>query len=124
MDRSETRILVVEDEFQVRTLLLRILDQEGYATLSAGNAEDALEILDREEISLILLDLRMPGPTDGEDLLFLLRDRGDDVPIIVVSAWVDDEVLTDQPSCVHAVLKKPIQFSELTTSIRKALAAV
>ena len=110
MTPSEVKILVVEDEFQVRTLLLRILDQEGYVTLSAGNAEDALIILDREEVSLVLLDLRMPGPTDGEDLLFTIRDRGDDVPVIVVSAWVDDEVLVDQPDCVHAVLKKPIQF--------------
>ena len=123
MTTSEAKILVVEDEFQVRTLLLRILDQEGYATLSAGNAGDALTILDREEVNLILLDLRMPGPIDGEDLLFTIRDRGDDVPIIVVSAWVDDEVLVDQPDCVHAVLKKPIQFSELCATVREALPA-
>ena len=123
MTQPDAKILVVEDEFQVRTLMLRILDQAGYATLSAGNAEDALIILDREKVSLILLDLRMPGPIDGEDLLFRIRDRGDDVPVIVCSAWVDDEILLDQPDCVYAVLKKPIQFKELCSTVRDALAA-
>jgi DNA-binding NtrC family response regulator len=118
---SDSKILVVEDEFQVRALLLRILSNEGYEPISAGNAQDALDILGKETVDLILLDLRMPGPTDGEDLLFLLRDRGDEVPIIVVSAWVDDEVMLDQPDCIYAVLKKPIQFAELIDTVQRAL---
>ena len=74
--------------------------QEGYQVLSASNAQDALEVLATETVNLILLDLRMPGPTDGEDLLYVLRDRGDDVLIIVVSAWIDFDLLIDQPDCV------------------------
>ncbi len=123
MTASDAKILVVDDEFQVRALLQRVLDLEGYTTLSAANADDALTMLDREPVDLILLDLRMPGPLDGEELLFALRDTGNDVPIIVISAWVDEEVLADQPDCVHAVLKKPLQLTELCSTVRDALHA-
>ena len=122
MDQSAPQILVVEDEDQVRNLFIRILAQEGYEAVPARHAEQALELLGQGPFDLVLLDLRMPGPTDGEDLLFMLRDQGDEVPIIVVSAWVDDEVTLDNPDCVYAVLKKPIQFHELIDTVRQALA--
>ena len=48
----------------------------------------------------------MPGQADGKDLLYLLRDRGDDIPNVIVSGWVDDDATREQPDCVHAVLKK------------------
>ena len=121
MSTSNFTVLVVEDEFQVRTLFVRLLLQEGYQVLSASNAQDALDILDKEKVDLILLDLRMPGPTDGEDLLYLLRDRGDDVQIIVVSAWIDFDLLIDQPDCVYAVLEKPVQFAKLLDTAAQAL---
>ena len=117
MSASNYKILVVEDEFQVRTLFVKLLLQEGYQVLSASNAQDALEILASEKVDLILLDLRMPGPTDGEDLLYALRDRGDDVLIIVVSAWIDFDLLIDQPDCVFAVLEKPVQFHKLLETV-------
>ena len=50
-----------------------------------------------------LLDLHMLGPADGEDFLFLLRDRGDELPIIIVSGWVDKATTSNQPDCVDAV---------------------
>ena len=121
MTDENARILVVEDEEQVRTLLLRLLDQEGYETVEARNADEALEILNQQTFDLILLDLRMPGRTNGEDLLFMVRDRGDDVPIIIISAWVDDEMIQNQPECVYAILKKPIRLEEFKTTVQQAL---
>ena len=50
-----------------------------------------------------------------------LRDQGDEIPIIVVSGWVDDETIANQPDCVHAVLKKPIQREHLLKTIDLAL---
>ena len=122
MNPAEHRILVVEDEAQVRTLMMRVLEEEGYQAVPASDATQALEILDQGPVDLVLLDLRMPGPTDGEDLLFMLRDRGDEVPIVVVSAWVDDDVVNEQPDCVYAVLKKPVPLAELLLTVRQALA--
>ena len=67
-----------------RRLILKVIEQQCYAGLAAADAGQALEMLDQHDVDLVLLDLHMPGPADGEDLLFL-RDRGDEVPIIIVS---------------------------------------
>ena len=105
-----------------RRLILKVIEQHGYAGLAATDAGQALEMLDQHDVDLVLLDLHMPGPTDGEDLLFLLRDRGDEVPIISVSGWVDEATTSNQPDCVHAVLKKPVRVEELTDTVRQVLA--
>ena len=116
------KILVVDDDEAVRRLILTVVDREGYVGLAAADAGRALELLDQHSVALVLLDLHMPGPADGEDLLFLLRDRGDEVPIIIVSGWVDDEATLNQPDCVHAVLKKPVRIEDLADTIRQVMA--
>lgn len=115
-------LLVVDDDAQVRSFILRVLEKEGYRVLLASDAGSALDILDGNDIGLVLLDLHMPGPADGEDLLFLLRDRGDDMPIIIVSGYVDDDATDHHPDCVHAVLKKPVHIEELVSKVREVLA--
>lgn len=117
-----SKILVVDDDDAVRRLILNVMALEGYSGYGAEDAGRALQILDQQDVDLILLDLHMPGPADGEDLLFLLRDRGDEVPIIIVSGWVDDEATINQPDCVHAVLKKPVRIEELAETVRQVLA--
>lgn len=63
----------------------------------------------------------MPGQADGKDLLYLLRDRGDDIPIVIVSGWVDDDATREQPDCVHTVLKKPVAVETLLSTVRQVL---
>ena len=70
---------------------------------------------------LILLDLHRPGDLDGEEFLFMAHDEGDNIPIIIVSGWVDDEAAIHQPDCVYAVIKKPIQSGLLLTRVREVL---
>jgi DNA-binding response OmpR family regulator len=118
---SHHHLLVVDDDDQVRRLLVSVLQREGFAVESAMDAEEALQLLDQGAFDLMLLDLHMPGPADGEDLLYLLRDRGDAVPIIVVSGWVDDEAVLNHPDCVQAVVKKPINIQELLDIVRRHL---
>jgi CheY-like chemotaxis protein len=115
-------ILVVDDDDSVRGLLVTVIERLGYTPVAAEDAGRALQLLDQHDVDLVLLDLHMPGPADGEDLLFLLRDRGDEVPIVIVSGWVDDEATIHQPDCVHAVLKKPIRVDQLTDTVRQVLA--
>ena len=115
------RLLVVEDEESVRTLFIRLLERAGYEPIPAENAEDALTLLDHETVDLVLLDLHMPGPVSGEDLLFRLRDQGDSVPIVIISGWVDDEITSNKPDCVHAVLKKPVHAVSFIETVQQAL---
>lgn len=119
-----SHLMVVDDDDQVRRLLVSVLEREGFEVSAASDAQQAIELLDRRPIDLMLLDLHMPGPADGEDLLYLLRDRGDAVPIIVVSGWVDEEVVANRPDCVQAVIKKPINLQVLVATVRGALRPV
>lgn len=121
MTEETARILVVEDEAPVRDLLEEVLSRAGYETVPAPDAGRALDVLDQDDIDLVLLDLHMPGPADGEDLLFLLRDRGDEVPIIIVSGYVDDDTASNHPDCVHAVIKKPIQIEGFLNTVKRVL---
>ena len=111
----------MEDEESVRTLFIRLLERAGYEPIPAENAEDALTLLDHETVDLVLLDLHMPGPVSGEDLLFRLRDQGDSVPIVIISGWVDDEITSNKPDCVHAVLKKPVHAVSFIETVQQAL---
>jgi DNA-binding NtrC family response regulator len=115
-------ILVVDDEPIICDLLTLFLRPEGYEVLTAGSVEQALNHIDSRQIDLILLDLRMPGDRDCEDLLFLLRDRGSEVPIIIVSGWVDDEAVAAHPDCVHGVLRKPVTRDALLAMVQQAMA--
>ena len=117
------QILVVEDDGYVRTLVVKILSQRGYTAVPAVNAWQAMDVLQRQHIDLIVLDLRMPGPVDGEQLLFALRDEGNEVPIVVVSGWVDDDLSENPPDCVHAVMKKPIDIDQFASTVEEALQA-
>lgn len=117
----QKKILVVDDDAYVRTLVVKILNGRGYLALPAGDAWQAMDQLQQYNIDLIVLDLRMPGPVDGEQLLFTLRDQGSDVPVIVLSGWVDDDILNSPPNCVHAVLKKPINVDSFAETVASVL---
>ncbi|MGY8823348.1 MAG: response regulator [Candidatus Latescibacterota bacterium] len=121
MNPSKHPILIVEDETPIRTLLARLLEGAGYETVQASSAEAALSEIRHRQFALILLDLHMPGQIDGEEFLYQMRDSGHDVPIIVVSGWVDDDVADHHPDSVYAVLKKPIQNTKLIATVREAL---
>ena len=106
---SEQTILIVEDEPAIRQLIARILETDGFQSEQVESADAALERLRERRYDLILLDLHMPGDLDGEEFLFMVRDEGDNVPIIIVSGWVDDEAAIHQPDCVYAVIKSPFR---------------
>lgn len=115
-------ILVVDDDPYVRTLVVKLLVEEGYSAVPASNAWQAMDQMQQQPVDLVILDLRMPGPVDGEQLLFTLRDQGNNVPIIVLSGYVDDEANRFPPDCVHAVLKKPIRVEHFTETVARVLA--
>ena len=79
------RILVVEDDAHTRKLMCAVLSQHGYDPLSACDGVEALEMLDRHHVDLIVLDLMMPR-MDGYELTEQLRRGGSDIPILMVTA--------------------------------------
>ena len=91
------------------------------ALIRADRKGQAMDQLQQHNMDLIVLDLRMPGPVDGEQLLFALRDQGNDVPVVVLSGWVDDGIRDAPPDCVRAVLKKPIKIDSFVATVDSVL---
>jgi CheY-like chemotaxis protein len=115
---SQTTILVVENEVSNRILVERVLSTRGYRCLSASNGQEALDILDREKVDLILTDLFMPV-LDGYRTTQLIRARPHlaNVPIVAVTAFaLHDEIeIAKQIGCTEYLTKpfKPRQLLEV-----------
>ncbi|MBO0602962.1 response regulator transcription factor [Sporosarcina sp. E16_3] len=89
MSSSIKKILIVDDEQPIRTLLEYNLKQAQYATITAADGEEAVVKAEIEKPDLILLDLMLPK-MDGIDVCKTLRQRGLDIPIIMLTAKGDE----------------------------------
>ena len=79
------QILVVDDDKNTRRLLQAVLENEGYRVLTAQNGEEALALMDRQHIDLVVLDIMMPK-MDGYEFTATLRNCNNHLPILMVSA--------------------------------------
>ena len=79
------QILVVEDDANSRRLMETVLRQHGYEPFTARDGVEALEVMDRKHIDLIVLDIMMPR-MDGYEFTETLRQSGSDIPILMVTA--------------------------------------
>ena len=78
-------ILVVDDDKNTRRLLRAVLEAENYTVSTAGDGEEALAVMDREHVDLVVLDIMMPR-MDGYEFTSLLRAANSDLPILMVTA--------------------------------------
>ncbi len=115
------RLLVVDDDPDVRLSLERALRLAGYAVTTAVHGGDALDCLARAPVDLIVLDVLMPM-VDGFDTCRRLRERGDATPILVLTArdTVDDRV-TGLEVGADDYLVKPFALRELLARVRALL---
>ena len=91
-------VLVVEDEFLIRTMVSDDLREAEYEVIEACNADEALAILrSGAGVDLIFSDVRMPGTLDGLELLAMVRARDPAFPVVITSGhlphdtWFDDD---------------------------------
>jgi two-component system response regulator (stage 0 sporulation protein F) len=80
------KILVVDDDEAIRTLLQAELQDEGYEVTIATNARDALKIVENEPLDLVILDIRMPG-MDGLEALPRILGIKEGLPVILNTAY-------------------------------------
>jgi two-component system nitrogen regulation response regulator NtrX len=118
----EGRVLVVDDDPGVRKVLNKILTSAGYGVTEAGDAFHALDLLDANPPDAALLDIRMPG-MDGLGLMENLRQRGLEIPVVVLTGH-GDEFTAQQ--CLDAgaasYLTKPPDRADLLLAVRGAVA--
>ena len=79
------RILIVEDNENLQKLYSAILKSNGYTTLSAYNGEEALKVLEKQHVDLMILDVMMPV-MNGYELTDILRQGGSELPILMITA--------------------------------------
>ena len=84
-----TKILVVDDDLRLRSLLERYLVEQGYQVRSVANFEQMLRLMEREHFHLLVLDLMLPGE-DGLSICRKLRQQENEIPIIMLTAKGDE----------------------------------
>jgi CheY-like chemotaxis protein len=121
--RGAGTILVVDDEPAIRQVARTTLERYGYTVLIADNGGDAVELFRARagEISLVLLDLTMPG-MGGEEALRHLRTMHPDIPVILSSGFSDAEALQQFGPYEHsAFLHKPYTVGQLVGAVKTVL---
>lgn len=97
-DRHVPIALVVEDDAAVRDLATAILEETDLGVIACESAEDALSVLERDDVTVALLfaDIRLPGAMDGVSLAEAVGRRWPDVRVIVTSGAARDVSLPDR----------------------------
>jgi len=118
---GDETILVVDDEPSLLNLVNDSLTLHGYKVITASNGQDALEILMREPVDLVISDIIMPK-LDGTQLAIEIQNRFPHVKMQMVSGYVDDKIthLIDK-TLVKDILYKPFLMEDLITRVRTLL---
>jgi CheY-like chemotaxis protein len=118
------RILVVEDDADQREIRRLILERSGHTVQSAACSTDALAHVDAHDSDCVLMDLRIPKPSDGLQLIQDIRARDARLPVVVLSGWPEDLEKSPMAGSVSATLKKPVATDRLLRTINRLLLAV
>jgi two-component system response regulator AtoC len=117
------KILVVDDELNMRLVLKAMLKKEGYEVATAADGQEALQILKEEKIAVVATDLKMPR-LDGMGLLHRIMQEDPSLPVIILTAYGTVSNAVDAlKKGAFDYLTKPFEQDELKTVILKAVKA-
>jgi two-component system OmpR family response regulator len=115
------RVLVIEDDSDLRRLLRRGLEEEGFEVMQASTGSDALTLAESEGPSLLVVDIGLPD-ADGRDVVQAIRSQGVDSPVLFLTAR---DQMVDRLAGFSAggddYLTKPFEFAELIARLRALL---
>ena len=119
---SETCVLVVDDDPNIRRMIMAALKRDGYRFVEAANGREALDAMRRENPNAVVLDLMMPIASGWD----VLRERASDsvlmkIPIIVVSATRSPELASAMDQGICAFLPKPFDINALASLVRSCV---
>jgi len=115
------KVLVVDDERQIRDLLGEFLEREGYEVLLSSAGEEAIELAERKIPHAILLDVKMPG-IDGIEVCKRLKaePKTQFIPVIMITGYVDNKMVAIE-SGADDFVNKPIDLVELAVRVKSIL---
>ncbi len=122
-DVEPGRLLLIEDDDDVREVTSAVLEESGWDVDSVSSAELALEMYD-DDFRLLISDIRLgPGKLDGHQLVEEIRSRGSKIPVLLISGYTQKEVreCDDPEEGIVCFLKKPFTPKHLASAIDKVL---
>src|SRR5688500_9887661 len=117
----KSRILVVDDEAEIRRSVRMILEYEGYEVLEASSGPDAVAMAEQESPDLIFLDIKSPG-MDGLEALQRSRSANDSVPVVIISGHGTVSTAVEATKAgAFDFIEKPLASERVLVTIRNAL---
>ena len=118
---TKERILIVDDDANIRNGLKRILEPLGYVVLVAENGIAAMKMIESESVHLAMLDIKMPG-MDGRELFFRMKERLPALPVIMITAYgtIEDAIHLIKQGA-YDYLSKPFDVEKVIVKIQRAL---
>ncbi|SRR5579883_760600 len=118
---TQARILLVDDNTNGLKARKTLLEEMGYRIATGSNGEDALDHFAKQKFELVITDYKMPR-MDGLELIAQLRKRAPEVPIILISGYVDTLGLNEDNTGADAVIQKSAnEVSHLTRAVARLL---
>jgi CheY-like chemotaxis protein len=122
LPRGSETVLVVEDDPALRQVMVRVLPRLGYSVIEAKDGSQALEILTRDNIDLLLTDVVMPGDVSGPELARRALERNTAIKVVLATGFADDMIAEIADLGNHAVLlRQPFRREDLAQILRQAL---
>jgi CheY-like chemotaxis protein len=115
------RILILDDDPDVREVLVEIVRTYGFNAIPVESARDAISTLTRQSVHLIILDLSMPE-ISGDQFLGFIRKKGAETPVMVVSGHVAPEIEESlREAGVRVIVKKPFEVASIIDGMEEAM---
>ena len=116
------RILIVDDDAEIRDLLREVFSREKYVLLAAGSAEEALGVLSAEKVDVVISDEKMPGMPGSEFLARVRKEHPDTVRIMLTGhANLDSAIRAINEGEIFRFFTKPCNVVELAATVRQAI---
>ena len=120
MDK-QVKILVVDDDNNLRETLADLLEIEGYRVYQAGNGKECIDLVSSEFFNVILMDYNLPDAT-GLDLIRQIRGFNQETQIVMITAYASlNSIMEAMKESVYDFLIKPVDFDSLKRTINRAL---
>lgn len=121
---AKNKILVVDDEDALRTVLSAELESEGYQVTTAADGQEAINVLTTSGFDLILLDIKMPN-VDGFEVLRFVKEKHPKTKVIMLTGFADlKNAIESKKLGAEDFVSKPYDLVDLLTTVERVLTTV
>lgn len=122
MDKAKARILIVDDEADLRTLLRHILTAQGYQITDAEDGEEAIELIKRQKFDIALLDIQMPN-INGIQVLKYIKEHSPQTKAVMLTGYADlKHAMEAKEFGARDFIGKPYKLEDVLSTIEHILA--